>query len=274
MRKHLLLPLAALVFCHCSKETVPEGNLVVDGWIENGRPPVVMLTRSIVVGKQKQWDMEDMTGRVITDARVTVSDGEKEYVLTGMPSEEHFPPFVYSTTGLLGEPGKSYTLTVRSGEREATARVALPRTAEMDRLEPLPMEGGGYALRCRFKPLKGQYYGFFTRREGKELMFLPAFMSLVNGDTAAPEMEIILTSGVDITSSSRHKMYFESGETVSVRFCTIEREVYEFWKGYEDAWLFTHNPFFPVSSDVPSNIRGGYGLWAGYSSTYYQLTIP
>ena len=167
MRKHLLLPLAALVFCHCSKETVPEGNLVVDGWIENGRPPVVMLTRSIVVGKQKQWDMEDMAGRVITDARVTVSDGEKEYVLTGMPSEEHFPPFVYSTTGLLGEPGKSYTLTVRSGEREAMARVALPRTAEMDRLEPLPMEGGGYAIRCRFKPLKGQYYGFFTRREGK-----------------------------------------------------------------------------------------------------------
>lgn len=272
--KPLLGLLLAFLLCHCAKDTVQEGHLVIDGWIENGRPPVVTVTSSLVVGNQNQWDKEDLAGSVVTDAEVTLSDGTRSVVLTGIPAPDYFPPFVYTTSSLLGEPGKSYTLTVRSGGREVSSTTLLPTPVMLEDIWAEEVEEGSYAIHCRFTPRRGEYYGFFTRREGKELSFLPAFMSLVDGDAVSAQVDMVLTSGIDISSSSRHQQYFAPGETVSVRFCSIDRQVYDFWKGYEDAWLLTHNPFFPVSTDVPTNVRGGYGLWAGYSSSYYEVLIP
>lgn len=272
--KTLLIPMIALALCHCTKETAQEGHLVIDGWIENGRPPVVTLTSSLVVGSQNQWDKEDLAGSVVTDAQVTISDGTRSVVLTGTQVTDYFLPFVYTTSSLVGEPGKQYTITVRSGGREVSAATTLPTPVTLEEIWAEEVEDGSYAIHCRFSPRRGEYYGFFTRREGKKEAYLPAFMSLVDGDAASARVDMTLTSGIDISSSSRHQQYFASGETVSVRFCSIDRSVYDFWKGYQDAWLLTHNPFFPVSTDVPTNVLGGYGLWAGYSCSYYTITIP
>lgn len=272
--KAIILAGLVLTLCQCTKETVQEGHLVIDGWIENGCPPVVMVTSSLVVGTQNQWDKDDLAGSVITDAEVLLSDGEKSVVLTGIPAPEYFPPFIYTTKELLGEPGKTYTLKVRSGKQELSSATALAAPSALDKVWAEQVEEGSYLIHCRFTPRKGECYGFFTRREGKELMYLPAFMSLIDGDAVDGVVDMALTSGIDISSSSRHQQYFSSGERVSLRFCSIDRRVYDFWKGYEDAWLLTHNPFFPVSTDVPTNITGGYGLWAGYSCTYYELLIP
>lgn len=272
-RKPLSLLLLAFICC-CTHLTEDEERIVIDGWIENGRPPVMTVSASLVVGRHQQWDKDDLAESVLTDAEVTISDGEKSVILTGMAAPDYFPPFIYTTPDLQGEPGKTYSLKVRCGNREVSATTMLPLPAELDLVQAEQVEAGAYVIHCRFTPRKGAYYAFFTRREEKEKTFLPAFMSLIDGDSVLSEVDMRLTSGIDITSSSRHEQYFSSGERVSLRFCVIDRRAYDFWKGYEDAWLLTHNPFFPVSSDIPTNVTGGYGLWAGYSSSYYEIVIP
>ncbi len=105
-------------------------------------------------------------------------------------------------------------------------------------------------------------------------MFLPAFLTLVDGDAVSSEVELTILAGMDLTSSGHYDQLFHSGETVHVRFCTMDRRSYEFWRGYEEAWMLTHNPFFPVTSGVPSNVEGGYGCWAGYGASFFQVDIP
>ena len=267
MRKLLytLFALAALVCC--SPEPADE-HIVVDGWIEDGGFPVVMLTSSLPVW-ENTWSAEDLRSHVLTLATVTVSDGENSVVLTGMKNDNYFPPYIYTTSHLRGEAGKTYSLEVKYGRTVVSAVTTIPSPQPLLEVRS-ELQGDGYMVYCRFTRQPGSYYAFFSRREGKDKMYLPSFMTLVDGDATAggAEYDVSVMRGFDINAPEHHEDYYELGDQVSVRFCTMDRDSYEFWKGYEESWIMSHNPFFPVTSGVHSNITGGYGLWAGYGATY------
>ena len=67
--------------------------IVVEGWIEDGGFPVVMVTTSVPVSSEyEKWDsLED---HLVRWAKVTVSDGENEVVLTGKMDRNYFPPYI------------------------------------------------------------------------------------------------------------------------------------------------------------------------------------
>ncbi|HMP93153.1 MAG TPA: hypothetical protein PKD90_09805, partial [Phnomibacter sp.] len=75
----------ALLLAACEKEVtlVPntlETRLVVEGTIENGAAPVVILTRSLAYFNSLQ--PQDLINAFVLDARVTVSNGSQTTTLT------------------------------------------------------------------------------------------------------------------------------------------------------------------------------------------------
>ena len=61
--------------------------------------------------------------------------------------------------------------------------------------------------------------------------------------------------------------YFQLGDTVRVEWSHIDLGVFRAIKSYENQLASQANPF-SAPSDLRSNVVGGLGIWAGYSTTY------
>ena len=87
-----ILPFLAccLIACDDSDLTVdtPQ-SVVVEGWIENGEFPIVIITKTLPVTTEYQ-DMSDLSDYLVRWAKVTVSDGERSVVLTGLYDESYY----------------------------------------------------------------------------------------------------------------------------------------------------------------------------------------
>ena len=96
MKRLLFIALAFAAVFSCSFPDMygyrPE--IVVEGWIEDGGYPVVIVTTTVPVTDEfKEWG--SLNDHVVRWAKVTVSDGEKEEVLTGKLDKDYFPPYIY-----------------------------------------------------------------------------------------------------------------------------------------------------------------------------------
>ena len=68
-----------------------------------------------------------------------------------------------------------------------------------------------------------------------------------------------------------HHGYFWKGDTVQVKFSSIPKTHYDFWRTLENDG--GDSPFSaPVK--IKSNINNGFGIWAGYASRYYTVIVP
>ena len=125
-RKLIIAALVALSACQGQPPAVvQEDHLVVEAWICSGQPPMVQLTSSIQPREQNQ-DLDALDEHVIRRAKVSISDGENEVTLTGMPWKGCLPPYVYTTSRMIGEEGKTYTLTVETSTHKARAVTSPP----------------------------------------------------------------------------------------------------------------------------------------------------
>ncbi len=275
MRRVCLFLTAAVAIIFASVSCTPvvvDEHLVVDGWIEDGGYPIVIVTSSFPT-LEKEWTQDDLAKHVLHLATVTISDGDKTVTLVGQRNDDYFPPYIYSTVWMKGEAGKTYPLNVRYGKTEASAVTTVPAPQSLDALSVAPTKDG-FTLNASFAAQADSYYVFFTRREKIDSTYLPNMFSMVDGSEVTSQAEVSLWPGFEALTPERYKYYFEPGTPVSVRFCTVDKATFEYWKGVEESWVFSHNPFFPVTSGAPSNIRGGYGFWAGYGSTYYDVPAP
>ena len=268
--RRIAIILFAILVAACEVEKIPE-HIVVDGWIEDGGYPVVILTSSVAV-VEGEMDYDDLQKHVLKWASVYISDGENKDTLIAMQNNRFFPPYIYTSNSLKGQAGKTYTLNVRYGKTEASAVTTIPAPQTLTKIEPNVTEEGS-TIRVGFTPQDDSYYFFFTKRAQKDSTYLPSMYSLVDGSAVSGEYESIVFPGFNIMGSE-YEWHFQSGDHVSLRFCTLDRDAYAYWKAINEQWIFTRNPFFPVHSGAPSNVSGGYGYWAGYGSTYYELDIP
>ncbi|MDA0913199.1 MAG: DUF4249 family protein [Bacteroidetes bacterium] len=78
------------------------------------------------------------------------------------------------------------------------------------------------------------------------------------------------TAWDDDFASSSEAGYFKSGDTVVVRFCSIDDAVFRSVQSYENLILSQGSPFAPPANML-TNVEGGLGLWAGYG--IYQDTV-
>lgn len=283
MRNLLVLSIITLFFLSaCVKEVkmeypVVNKQLVVEGYIEPGKYPVVYLTKSSPYFEK--IDSSNVRNLIASVAKVTVSNGEKSEVLTLRYAKNIFPPYFYEGTEIRGEVGKTYTVTIELGGKTYTSTTTL--------VEPVPLQKISFVkttnnekqnfLSLNFLDPKGEKncYRVYTKRIGKDPDYVPCYLSTFNDygfDGQEFNFEVIRSySSIIQTDNGR---YFIKGDSVLVKFCTIDERQHNYWKSVETQIAISANPFGLSSSDPLSLINGGaLGVWAGLSSKYYSIKI-
>lgn len=277
--RRVLICLLAMVLAGCATDVVfsqdsPE--IVVEGWIEDGGFPVVIVTTSVPVSTDyKDWDT--LMDHLVRWAKVSISDGEKEVILTGKMDADYFPPYIYTTARMRGEAGKKYSLKVEYGGRTETAETTIPSKVPLEYVKVLERtDGYGIVAGLKDNTETKDYYKFFTMVEGVDSTYVSSFLGLVDDVVLGEEVTDIAVNSSFVSNFNtieRSQVSYEEDDVVRVRFVTMDETSFNYWSDYDDVTILSTNPFFPVNKKIRSNISSGMGYWAGYGSTYYRVSI-
>lgn len=315
----LMLALISLLFIFdsCEKDItieLPEQEpvLVVEGRIENGQPPYVILTKS--TGYFEAADINSFLNSFVHDAIVTVESDNIIYSLPELCTSDLPPELrplaaqflgirpdiltsndyciytlpledLISGNFLVGVPGKSYRLKIESGSKSYSSITKVPELVPLDsvwfRTDGVDTVYGFAWARLTDPDTVGNAYRWFAKRishgsygQVKDENFIPPFSSIfddkfINGQRFEfwydrgnrPSEE-----GGDLPGEKQH--YYKVGDTIVIKFCSIEKNVMNYIRKYETEIWNNGNPFASPNS-LPTNISGNaLGLWAGYGASY------
>ena len=277
---------AATVFSGCEKTVTVElpnvdDKIVVEGYIETGQPPYVILSRSLDFFGTV--NLNSIVQNTIQGATVTVSDGFITDTLQQIPGFG-----VYVSQQLTGTPGRTYYLTVRADGEILTAKTLLPNPVELDSVW-WKVDGQRDSLGFAWAHLSdpdtlGNYYRWFARRinrytygelagQQKDSIFIAPLGSVfedkfINGrsfDFNAARGRLRNSDKED--DLNEESFFFKRGDTIVVKFTSIDRAHFEFWRSEETQVSNNGNPFGSITP-ITSNINGGLGIWGAYSTTF------
>lgn len=266
-----------LLFASCQEEyQESREDVVVEGWIELGEPPVVLLTKTFSVTTKEEVD-EDASV-VLPWGKVTVSDGVDTVVLTGGYDERYFPPYRYTTARIEGEPGRTYYLTVEYGNRKLTAQTTIPMPDSLEALRVTPCADADstYQITAYYNdnPSTEDYYLFLTRIVNRETRDYPSLFGAINDANLGLNNQYVVQPGVHkLTTEEKYKPYFHETDTVQIKFAKIDETTYNIQKAYNEMVALSANPIFASDVSMPTNIQGGFGFWCGYAVTKYEVII-
>ncbi len=247
---------------------------VLDGRIGTDGFPLVVLTKSL---SPDETDTP-LNDKLIRWAKVTVSDGENEVVLTGGPSSAMFPPYRYYTYRMEGEPGKRYTVHAVGEGVDLKASAVMPRPTDIEAVVPsvLQDDKDKYSLVLKFKsPQDGPAYYYVTMRNDIEARTLPAFLGTIEtGPDGGKEYSLSLMRPKIRIDSVDYEPYFLSGEVWEITLNRVDKEEYRYWRSYNDYLLTGSTPLVGSSENLKGNVEGGYGIWSVCGSSTTYITIP
>ena len=276
--RYIILLLCSFFALSCSEVRIPaaESGLVVEGWIENGRHPIVIVTTSVPTTTEYQ-DWNSLYEHLVRWARVTIYDGETSEILTGKYNDDYFPPYIYTTSKVRGEVGKTYWLSVEYEDMVATAVTTIPEPVELEYLK-VGETSAGYKIMAGLKdrPETKDYYRFFTMVEGVDSTYFPSLMGLIDDSVLGGGVNEVMVNGPFTTmldDMERSPTTYMPDDTVRLRISSMSESMFNYWSDYDDIVALSSNPFFPVNKKIRSNISSGMGYWAGYGSSYYRVSI-
>lgn len=279
----------------CEKEITielnePPATLVVDASIENGLPPVVVLSRSL--NYFSKINPEILSASFVRGASVTISDGRKTVKLRedSIRRNGGLPVFYYTidlqspANMLLGTLNTSYSLNITSEGKTYTSQTSIPSiTRRIDSLwweilkgprEPEDSNSVLVMMRGADKPGLGSYIRYFTRVNRDA--YLPGFNSVfddqvIDGSVYTVTIDKGFDKNGDFEPSER---YFKRGDTVSLKLCEIDKSSYDFFRTMEFSFQSVGNPFSSPVKVLGNISNGALGAFAGYAAQYRQLIIP
>lgn len=274
-----LCMILAVVFCaSCDTEHAANGKeeMVVEGWIDEGGYPVVILTKSLVV-TDKYQEVDSLLQYLIRWARVTVSDGEKTVVLTGKYSPQYFPPYIYTTGQMRGEAGKTYTLDVEYGDFRATAITTIPEKHGIEQVivEPCAASDTLYQLKIKVNTDKarGAYYQLFTCEGISNRLFVASYLGTIDGSSLRTDSEIPVYRSHRLATGKKYTPYFCAQDTLAIKLAHIDASSYAFWSDYSRNLTLAGNLFMAPTRNVRTNVKGATGYWCGMGADVKYVVI-
>ncbi len=187
------------------------------------------------------------------------------------------PGFPY----IVGEEGKTYTLSVKSGDEHVTAKTTIPFKFDIDSLTVKPnSEYPNYSevfIHLTFPPnlVLGNYIQYGSKTTGTAFYYGMRTGSVYSDATFEGSTSLSLPlEGRKYDDEGRPasaERQFVSGDTVTLIWKNIDKTTYEYIFSSEN-----NGGSSPFSSPtkVLSNIEGGLGVWAGYNVSYSSIYIP
>lgn len=298
-----------LVFFSCTKEVnidIPsyQNQLVVDGIIETGGNPIVLLSQSANIYETS--DLAAYLSRFVYDAQLNVISGNDTFPLSlftiaELPINSQkkvaemlrldwneailLPIKVYSSIALVAQANTSYTLEINHQGKSFKGTTHLPNPTPLDSIYWKPVAGNleyGYSW-ARLSDPANQFDGYKwevkrinLKANGEELDDIykrgfGGFFSdqFFDGQTIEFYYENPLKRK-DTTHLKEFKRMYRLGDSVVVKFSKMDQQVFTFYdKKY--AQLNSASSPFSTPINVPSNIPGLLGVWAGFSPCYDTL---
>jgi len=298
-------------FLSCEEEYIPEianaePEIVVEGYIEAGQnavPPYILLTRS--TSFFSTIDADQISNLFVHDANIRITNETDTILLQELclsSLDEFQQQLAADLLGLgnidsvgidicayiepsfapqVGEAGKTYDLTIEVADKTITASTTIPLISPLDSLRyaPHPNPDNDSLVELRsFINEPGNtvdFYRYFTQRNSEPTFTAPNSVIddvFFNGEI----FEIPLARGQVVNTPEDFDPdtfgYFWRGDTITVKWCTIDQAHYDFWSTLE----FNSGSEGPFASftRVQSNINGGLGIWGGYAASYHTLIVP
>lgn len=280
MKRLFYIVFSCLVLASCQKtiddDTAGAGRLVVEGWIDSGGHPTVILTRSFSPMSTESTVLADL---VVRWAKVTISDGERTETMIGRIDNSMTPPFVYTTAQITGVPGRTYTITAEYDGHRIVSSCTMPYPVDISHIDVTPV--------AESDTLREVSLTFVPDRDGDRCYqlavydpslsgrMLPCFMGAYEASSSVGDGAVTLTvcrPSTD-TDGGNYTPYFRTGRTIMVALTSIAPEVWRFWHEYDDFTAFGGNIFLAGTIPMHGNIDGGYGIWSARGIDVRKITI-
>ena len=281
--------------------------IVVDGKIETGLPPLIILSTTKDIFSNNSQDA--IFGDYISDAVIIISDGTisdtlqticsdeipKEYqdigyALFGIPpslmSKYHICAYSTTNPAFFGQTGKSYSIEIQYKGKKYTASTSIVEPTFLDSVYWKPEKNTdiyGYAYAHLTDPAD-KYNAYFWEvlrsnigKDGKS-------EDLKFHKTGNPVFDDQFINGVsfeffyenprtwrDTSIPQLFRGLYKKNDTVIVKFSSLDKSTFNF---LEKKYVQVNNGTNPFSIpiNIPTNITGGaLGYFGGYSTTYYTL---
>lgn len=286
----VLLSLVALVSCERNIDIEldsTENLLVVDAEIENEKPPVVILTRSIPYFTTV--DPSVLATLFVRGAEVSISNGTlthrlKEYNRPIIPGINIYYYSIDSSnlsTAFNGAFNENYTLRINAEGKEYVAETGIPAPAlrpDSIFFRPAPQNPDTNKRVMLVKITDpaglGNFGRYFTKVNGQP--FYPGENSVFTDEVVdGTSFEFQLPPGIDRNNPPRRDdNFFFKGDTVILKFCNIDRATYRFWNTWEFAYQSIGNPFAQPNKVIGNVSNGALGAFCGYAAIYDTLIVP
>lgn len=285
----ILIVSVIVFFSACEKNidvNIPgvEQQLVVEGYVYENTFPYVFLTKSSPFFSE--LDSATLQQYIVRGARVIISDG---FMTDTMAEFDSMYVHLYYSLNMVGVPGRSYSLRIEYEDKVITSSTYLPPAIKLDSVWWKPdgnKDSLGFAWAHLTDPdTLGNYYRWFARRinhytygdhagEQKDSIFVAPIGStfedrFINGKSFdfAYNRGQVVNSDKDDDGFSEESGYFKKGDTIVVKWCTLDKGNYTFWRGEEQQVQSNGNPF-ANPSPIFGNIEGGLGVFGGYGISY------
>jgi len=177
--RYLIIILFCLLIVSCEKNInitldASQSRLVVDATIENGRPPMVFLSKSL--DYFSKIDPAVLSSSFVRNAKVRITDGTTEVLLRedSIKISTGNKIYFYTTAGpslsFLGKLKSSYSMVIEAEGKVYSATTTIPETTrKIDSLwwEKVPLAKDSnrvnVMIRAKDKPGLGDYIRFFTK---------------------------------------------------------------------------------------------------------------
>jgi hypothetical protein len=291
MKWFLFLMVLLVTFNSCEREidlplheTMPK--LVVEATIENGKPPVVYLSKSVsyfstidinalansFVHHADVYISNGITTHKLKEDSVEIGNGQKFYFYSNDPDDP--------ATSFVGEFDTNYKMRVMVEGAEYLASTRIPViTKKIDSLfwvaAPVGVseEKVVLTLTATDPPGLGDYVRYFTKRDSED--FFPGINSVfddqvIDGTTYTWPVDRGLPRGI----ASGDLRYFFKGDTVTLKLANIDRATYDFWRTMEYTYATVGNPFASPTRVLGNISNGALGYFGGYAAQFKTIIIP
>lgn len=302
LRVMLPLFIMAMFIVGCEKEVtieipVSENKIVVEGYIENGLPPIVFLSKTIPFFGT--INPNDLAQYQVNNAEVIVSnngvyDTLQQFCLSTLPPiireqvmqqfgidsiQGNYDICAYTsvTNQIIGAFNNSYQLQVKAEGKTLTASTTIPNLVPIDTMfVKTNVSPNDSLVRLYFgfydNANSRDFYRYFTKRNSEPFYagkFQSAFDDgVINGLYFKAQIDRGEPRNTEFKPD--YYGYFFKGDTITLKWCAIDENFYNFRHTLEND---QPGPFSSYVR-VKGNINGGLGIWGGYAASYKTIIVP
>jgi len=172
--------------------------------------------------------------------------------------------------------GRTYDLTIRVDGDELAATTTIPELVDLDsfmfeEVPGVPVDSLAQ-LFCRIAdPLGPNYYRYFSDDDDGNLN--TAFSSITDDvQFDGQDFRFPIAQADNDAVSFEDYGFFNVGDTVTLKWCTIDEAHFNFWNTFEYSLNGQGSPFTSYTR-IAGNVDGGFGIWGGYAVQIEELVV-